>query len=140
MSTGGASVFSPASQPLFTGQLVRNPTRVNLAGGGGVGEFPFQWSWPGLVNYTAAGEGIPSIAGVTLNYAYYTVISGGLAVTVGIYINGVFQTSFLVSSNGSTLLSPAPIAAPGDVVGIAILDVGAGNITGLWVGLTPLIP
>jgi len=140
--TGKASIFSPSKEPIFEGQLVRNPTRVQQqgGGGGGVGEFPFQWSWPGLVNYTAAGEGIVTIAGSVINYAYYTLIGGGGPVTVAVYFNGVFQVDFSFSATGSTFLETGPTAAAGDIVGIAVTAVGTGAASGLWVGLTPLVP
>lgn len=141
--TGKASIFSPSKEPIFEGQLVRNPTRVQQQGGdgGGVGEFPFQWSWPGLVNYTAAGEGIVTIAGSVINYAYYTLISPptGGAISVAVFYNGVQETTFSISGTGSTFLE-ATAAAPGTVIGIAITGVGTGDASGLWIGITPLIP
>ena len=139
MAGGVASVLSPSNQPLFAGQIVRNPTRVQQQGGGGAGEFPFQWSWPNLVNVApATSPVIPNIAEITINSILWTLIdfptSGSL--TVQFYVNGgLVHTQSGINTNGSATVS---IAIPAlAVTGIIVTAVGSGDATGLWVGMSP---
>lgn len=134
-----AGVFSPSSQPIFDGQLVRNPTRIQLQGGGGAGEFPYGWSWPNLVNVApATSPVIPNIAEITINSIFWTLIdyptSG--SITIQFYVNGVLvHTQSGITTNGSAVVSiTIPALA---VTGIIVTAVGSGDASGLWVGMSP---
>lgn len=139
--SGKASVFAPANQPIFDGRVVRNPTRVQQQGGtgyGGSSEFPFQYSWPNLVNYTASSPAIATVSGTTLLTAYYSLITSGGPIQAQIFVNGVFADSISFSNSG---FQPIDVFVPSNgLVGIFLSDIGNGAAQGLWLGLTPLIP
>ncbi len=133
-----AGVFSPSSQPIFDGQLVRNPTRIQLQAGG-QGEFPLQWSWPNLVNVApATSPVIFNIAETTVNSIAWTLIdfptSG--SITIQFYVNGILvHTQAGIASNG--FVNPTPIVIPPlAVTGIIVTAVGSGDASGLWVGMS----
>lgn len=139
--SGNASIFSPSKRPIFDGQVVRNPTRVQQqgGGGGGAGEFPFQWSWPNLVNVTpATSPVIANIAEITINSIFWTLLdfptSGSL--TIQFYVSGVLvHTESGINSNGFVNVSiTIPFLA---VTGIIVTAVGSGDASGLWVGMSP---
>ena len=138
MSGSRASVLSPANQPLFLGQQIRNPTRVNLPPGG-QGEFPFQWSWPNLVNVApAVSPVIFNIAETTINSIAWTLLDFPTAgsITVQFYVNGgLVHTQAGINTNG--FVEPTPIVIPPlAVTGIIVTAVGSGDATGLWVGMS----
>lgn len=141
MSRGRASVLSPSNQPLFEGQQVRNPTRVNTpAGGGTAQEFPFQWSYPALVNYVTNGPKAVSIGGHSISYMWHTYetapISGAF---VQVTLNGVAQgVPIQLVGVGPVRTAFALTVAPGDTVGLNVTNTGTGDGRGLWVGLTEL--
>ena len=140
MSSGKASVFSPAYSPIFSPDATRGATRVRLQGtgygGGGDPEFPFQWGWPGLVNYSAPGLGIPSILGHSLVRAFWTLNTAPTSgsIEIGVYVNAVLDSSFTFSANGSG--AAAISVAAGSVVGVYVIDFASGDAEGLWFGLT----
>lgn len=132
---GRASVLSPANEPLFNPAPVRNPTRVNLGpgGGGGVSEFPFQFSWPGLVNYTDISPGIPTLSDLTLTIVYWTWIDSPSTVGFDVLVNGSTVNSISTSADGFDGMSQ--LIAPGDIVAIEITSIGTAGSRGLWVGV-----
>ena len=132
-------VFSPSSEPLLPGVVRRGQTKVRQqSGGGGGGEFPFQWSHPGIVNFLTVGAGIPTIGGYTLNSAYWTLADTPTSGSIGvdIFVTGVLQTSFSFSTgSGNTAISVTVPA--GGIVGISLTSVGSADAAGLWIGLAP---
>lgn len=138
MSRGRASVLSPANQPLFEGQLIRNPTRVNRPGGGGGDpEFPFQWSFPGLVNYTAQSPKIWNINAKFINYAFYSFVTApSTSVSFQIFVNNAFAFEVSgVNADGYTFIESGAIPDLA-VVDCRLTSVGTGDAIGLWIGLT----
>ena len=144
MSRGRASVLSPSNQPLFEGQQVRNPTRVNKPeGGGDATEFPFEWSWPGLVNYTDPAPEIWTVNGANINYVFYSFVSNPTAnITVEFRLNGAFffsMTILAASPTGFQFIESGVVPAL-NRVDARVTNVGNGDGAGLWLGLTPYIP
>jgi hypothetical protein len=132
-----AGVFSPSSQPIFDGQLVRNPTRIQLQGGG-AGEFPFQWSWPNLVNVApAVSPAIFNIAETRINSIVWTLLDPPTSgsITIEFYVLGVLvHTEAGINNNGFVNI---PIVIPAlAVTGIVITVVGSADASGLWVGMS----
>jgi hypothetical protein len=133
-----AGVFSPSSQPIFDGQLVRNPTRIQLQQGG-QGEFPFQWSWPGLVNYApAVSPVIPNIAEITINTIGWTLVNYPTTdIDIEFYVNGgLVHTITGIASNGWESLAPGIVIPALAVTGIIIDNVGSADGSGLWIGMS----
>lgn len=137
MSGGRAGALSPAYAPVFNPDAVRGETRVRKqGGGGGVGEFTFQYNWPGLINYTATSPVIYNIAEKTILSVWWTLIDYPTSsISVALYVNGVLNWSNTINSNGYTDIEGLVIP-PFAVVGIVITGVGTGDGSGLWIGFS----
>ncbi len=136
--SGKASIWSPSSQPVFEGQVIRNPTRVQQQGGG-AGEFPLQWSWPNLVNVApAVSPAIFNIAEMRINSIVWTLLDNPTSgsITIEFYVNGfLYHTQAGINSNGFVNI-PMIVIPPLAVTGIVITVVGSADASGLWVGMS----
>lgn len=135
--SGRASTFSPANEPLFDPSPVRNPTRVNIGvpGGGGVSEWPFQFSWPGLVNALDVSPGVPTLQGLILSRFAITCIDwDSTSISGRIEVNGSTAYSFTKSANDLDDTLFYSINAT-DVVSIELTSIGTGTARGMWIGV-----
>lgn len=134
-------IFSPATETLMGSTTRRGQTRVRAQGSGGTGqEFPFQWSYPALVNYTTNGPRVVSIGGHSINYMWHTYETAPISgVSVQVTLNGVGQgTPTVLTGAGPVRTALALTVAAGDIVGLNVTNTGTGDGRGLWVGLTEL--
>lgn len=129
-----AGIFTPASQPIFDGQVVRNPTRVEQPPGG-VGDYPFQFSWPGLINYFGESPRIPDLSGGVINemrVTFQTLGSGSLSIQIR--YDGVTQQTIPVSGSGAFAVTAGAYGA-GSVISVNVSAIGSGSYAGMWIGL-----
>ncbi len=134
--SGRSSRFSPASEPLFDPAPNRADRRIRQqagGGGGGGSEWPFQFSWPGLINYTDESPGILSFAGTSLSIWYASLIVNTSALSVNVRVNGVTAQTLSISGNGGGALSVS--VPPGALVSLDVASFGGGASRGMWIGL-----
>jgi hypothetical protein len=132
-----SDVKQPATSPIFDVAPTRHEPRINLPDGASNEEqWPFQWSWPGLVNTVQTSTGIYVFTAVTLSRLAYTWRSIGATVGIQLLKNGSFQMAQTISapSSGSVSVNIAEVAA-GSVLAIRISAFGTGVSEGLWIGL-----
>lgn len=117
---------------------MRNPTRVQQQGGGygGGDEFPFQFSWPGLINYTDTAPGIVALTAAAISQWYVTLQDSTSTIALALLVNGISVATFTGINTDFASASIGPInVASTDVVAVSVTSFGSGASSGLWTGL-----
>lgn len=136
MSSGQASVFSPSAVPVFDGTIVRGATRVRLPPGSGISEFPFQFSWPGLVNYIDSSPYIRTESTLRIT-GWAATMRTSASITMQLQKNGFGLGNFSFSTINSTGTFQSFFNVdPGDVISLAVISFGVGSARSMWIGLS----
>lgn len=131
-----SSVKIPWSQPIANPVATRVPPNIIVPETVAPEEWPFQWSWYGLVNAVQIAPSVRLRRDRAISVFAWNFVDLGTSVSVNVTRNGSAVLSQTMSVGTNEVSNFGSIAfTAGQRIGITVTAIGDGTSQGLWIGI-----